>query len=146
MKPRPSCLLIRLVCLIALLTLPACVSGRREPPPRPRLIVLDVGEGQAVLLTHGHHGLLVDSGRTGMGRRILERLRHYGIRALDTVVYTHLHPDHAGSWFRIHEAFPKVRVIENGQRKPDRKSTRLNSSHVAISYAVFFLKKKVSAE
>src|SRR5207253_3652741 len=29
----------------------------------------------------------------------------------------------------------------NGRRK-DRKSTRLNSSHVAISYAVFCLKKK----
>src|SRR5207253_3546974 len=27
---------------------------------------------------------------------------------------------------------------------PDRKSTRLNSSHVAISYAVFCLKKKSS--
>src|SRR5204863_8723191 len=28
------------------------------------------------------------------------------------------------------------------QRGPDRKSTRLNSSHVEISYAVFCLKKK----
>src|SRR5437660_2990555 len=28
----------------------------------------------------------------------------------------------------------------------DRKSTRLNSSHVAISYAVFCLKKKTTAE
>src|SRR5439155_23504783 len=27
-------------------------------------------------------------------------------------------------------------------QRPDRKSTRLNSSHVAISYAVFCLKKK----
>src|SRR5690606_39326185 len=27
--------------------------------------------------------------------------------------------------------------------KPDRKSTRLNSSHVKISYAVFCLKKKI---
>src|SRR3989442_9317927 len=26
--------------------------------------------------------------------------------------------------------------------RPDRKSTRLNSSHVRISYALFFLKKK----
>src|SRR5690625_6958412 len=32
------------------------------------------------------------------------------------------------------------RGIESGDR--DRKSTRLNSSHVAISYAVFCLKKK----
>src|SRR5690606_39323126 len=29
-----------------------------------------------------------------------------------------------------------------GKGRPDRKSTRLNSSHVKISYAVFCLKKK----
>src|SRR5690625_5575884 len=44
------------------------------------------------------------------------------------------------------EAIAEVMTKENG--KPlreslgDRKSTRLNSSHVAISYAVFCLKKK----
>src|SRR5207253_11180740 len=31
---------------------------------------------------------------------------------------------------------------ESGNEPRDRKSTRLNSSHVAISYAVFCLKKK----
>src|SRR5690625_6147266 len=34
------------------------------------------------------------------------------------------------------------RVIERIHADRDRKSTRLNSSHVAISYAVFCLKKK----
>src|SRR6267378_5187102 len=44
--------------------------------------------------------------------------------------------------------FPKgVRVVAEGARlscasERDRKSTRLNSSHVEISYAVFCLKKK----
>src|SRR5437870_8415128 len=33
-------------------------------------------------------------------------------------------------------------VHQRGRGPPDRKSTRLNSSHVAISYAVFCLKKK----
>src|SRR5690606_41909068 len=33
-------------------------------------------------------------------------------------------------------------VVESREWKPDRKSTRLNSSHVKISYAVFCLKKK----
>src|SRR5690625_5884522 len=33
-------------------------------------------------------------------------------------------------------------TIEVGRNRKDRKSTRLNSSHVAISYAVFCLKKK----
>src|SRR5439155_24053192 len=34
------------------------------------------------------------------------------------------------------------RAIHERSENPDRKSTRLNSSHVAISYAVFCLKKK----
>src|SRR2546430_12947705 len=33
-------------------------------------------------------------------------------------------------------------VIARNSRPPDRKSTRLNSSHSQISYAVFCLKKK----
>src|SRR5690554_7595819 len=46
-------------------------------------------------------------------------------------------------------ALPNSMIVEKmkaGQRSPrniiDRKSTRLNSSHVRISYAVFCLKKK----
>src|SRR5690348_18486720 len=37
---------------------------------------------------------------------------------------------------------PRVRV--HGDRPTDRKSTRLNSSHPSISYAVFCLKKKIN--
>src|SRR5439155_10524189 len=40
-------------------------------------------------------------------------------------------------------AWGKAELIEyKGPKGEDRKSTRLNSSHVAISYAVFCLKKK----
>src|SRR5437660_7391252 len=37
---------------------------------------------------------------------------------------------------------PRVGLCRGAKRQRDRKSTRLNSSHVAISYAVFCLKKK----
>src|SRR5207245_8589412 len=37
-----------------------------------------------------------------------------------------------------------IRVFCNGSIKLDRKSTRLNSSHGSISYAVFCLKKKIT--
>src|SRR5262245_64731630 len=36
-----------------------------------------------------------------------------------------------------------LRSIESRPRSADRKSTRLNSSHLGISYAVFCLKKKI---
>src|SRR5439155_12347299 len=35
-----------------------------------------------------------------------------------------------------------IKILDGGTTVLDRKSTRLNSSHVAISYAVFCLKKK----
>src|SRR5690625_6422264 len=44
---------------------------------------------------------------------------------------------------RENRAYCKERGIRlSGPKLGDRKSTRLNSSHVAISYAVFCLKKK----
>src|SRR6266446_4495470 len=39
---------------------------------------------------------------------------------------------------------PRRRRPCRAPRSPDRKSTRLNSSHLVISYAVFCLKKKIS--
>src|SRR5262245_62944455 len=47
------------------------------------------------------------------------------------------HPDHA-----VLRDERKARV----RLEPDRKSTRLNSSHLGISYAVFCLKKKTRAK
>src|SRR5260221_3344552 len=55
--------------------------------------------------------------------------------------------------FRSHDTFvelgphPVLRLavgecLADGQPQQDRKSTRLNSSHTVISYAVFCLKKK----
>src|SRR5699024_12679181 len=49
--------------------------------------------------------------------------------------------------FRSHGHHPDRQLVGGGVELPrrgvgDRKSTRLNSSHVSISYAVFCLKKK----
>src|SRR5215469_17466152 len=43
---------------------------------------------------------------------------------------------------RTARRLPPGRARRSPCRGPDRKSTRLNSSHVEISYAVFCLKKK----
>src|SRR5699024_12132871 len=45
---------------------------------------------------------------------------------------------------RWQEVLPPVRANQAKCSTRDRKSTRLNSSHVSISYAVFSLKKNIS--
>src|SRR5437773_4845239 len=47
-----------------------------------------------------------------------------------------------GSRDRVDDPALEVAVFRAGAEHGDRKSTRLNSSHITISYAVFCLKKK----
>src|SRR5436190_13300545 len=51
---------------------------------------------------------------------------------------------HLANWLGITRAIHKAVSERNypNEYSPDRKSTRLNSSHTVISYAVFCLKKK----
>src|SRR5258708_11170846 len=51
-----------------------------------------------------------------------------------------LRAGHDGDAEQFHAMLPHQRV--DGGQRVDRKSTRLNSSHQIISYAVFCLKKK----
>src|SRR5690242_21212007 len=55
--------------------------------------------------------------------------------------------DAVNDWFEEDDAVPFMMQVfqirkEKRAQIPDRKSTRLNSSHMSISYAVFCLKKK----
>src|SRR5256885_8983890 len=53
-------------------------------------------------------------------------------------------PDYRGTgyFYGLDFRYSRPTVIVRGELVTDRKSTRLNSSHLVISYAVFCLKKK----
>ncbi len=91
----------------------------------PSLVVLDVGEGQALLLRDGRHGILIDTGHPGMAQHLLQRLSALGVEQLDYLVLTHLHPDHAGGYFRLREQFPDTPLLYTGHPLPARVSPDL---------------------
>lgn len=83
-----------------------------------RTIILDVGEGQAVLFQQGEAGVLVDTGPLNKARHVLDRLAANGVENLEYLFLTHLHDDHASGYFRIREAFPDMQVIDSGHAIP----------------------------
>jgi competence protein ComEC len=83
-----------------------------------RLLVLDVGEGQSILLIRESHGLLIDTGHAGQSPSLLATIQAEGVRSVEQIVLTHLHPDHASGYFRLREAYPHALVIESGHRVP----------------------------
>src|SRR5258707_6749519 len=59
-----------------------------------------------------------------------------------TLFRSHAHSRVAARYARAAALLGKVEPVEQALFQKDRKSTRLNSSHANISYAVFCLKKK----
>src|SRR5439155_25221054 len=76
--------------------------------------------------------------------RSLERAREEGGEVTEVTGddQAQLGVDRGASGERREETVHVLPGIELADIQKDRKSTRLNSSHVAISYAVFCLKKK----
>lgn len=72
-----------------------------DPPP-PRLVVFDVGQGDAILLQGRSGSLLVDGGRRVPGlvevgeRIVVPGLAALGVEAVDVAVATHADVDHRG--------------------------------------------------
>src|SRR3712207_6920430 len=100
-------------------------------PPRSTLFPyttlfrsLDVAE----VLRHGQAGQRHAHARPGR----LVHLAEDEHRLVDDARLLHLEP----------EVVPLARALAHAAERRDRKSTRLNSSHANISYAVFCLKKK----
>ncbi len=103
-------MMMRMTCFLFCMLLPMTVAAVPV-----QLVVLDVAEGQAVLVQQGEYGILLDTGHAGKARGVLDRLGELGVQHLDYLILTHLHPDHASGYFRLREAWPDVPVLYNGQ-------------------------------
>src|SRR3712207_7468938 len=79
------------------------------------------------------HGWIEMPHRVGERRSARAQQRHEGDHAEQTAHEARSSRSHAPRSLSVMDRAPSVR---------DRKSTRLNSSHANISYAVFCLKKK----
>src|SRR5438034_3534056 len=97
------------------------------------LAVPEHGSGPGVLVLHAWWGL------TEPFRQVCDRLAEAGFVALAPDLY------HGKTTAAVEEAQALGAALDRDVerwRGEDRKSTRLNSSHTVISYAVFCLKKK----
>src|SRR3712207_8140512 len=91
----------------------------RRPPRSTLFPYTTLFRSQAVLFRTSHHS---DALEVELGRRSIPFVKYGGLKFLEAA--------------HVKDVLSILRLAE------DRKSTRLNSSHANISYAVFCLKKK----
>src|SRR5207249_8119345 len=100
-------------------------------PVQAYYLLLSAADGRLLALMDGNY---LTSARTAATSALATRLMARDVPSRLAICGT-------GTQARFHlRAIPEVKT----RLRPDRKSTRLNSSHVSISYAVFCLKKKTA--
>ena len=103
----------------------ACVAlafiahqARPRPPEGFALSVLDIGQGDATLLQHGAHAILVDTGPPGAG--IVGKLRAAGVERLDAILVTHSSRDHEGGLSEVLDAMRAGLILDGRQTAEER--------------------------
>ncbi len=61
-----------------------------------RVDIIDVGQGESILITTSEKAVLIDAGENDKGDEVLEHLKSRGITKLDLAIGTHAHSDHIG--------------------------------------------------
>ncbi len=92
--PQPTRPRARAAFGIGLLGVAVVAVGIPAPMSKPEIVVMDIGQGDAILVEDGPHQLLVDTGPDA--RHILPALARNSVHRVDGVVITHLHADHYG--------------------------------------------------
>ncbi|MDR2106662.1 MAG: ComEC/Rec2 family competence protein [Coriobacteriales bacterium] len=64
-------------------------------PVSPQVVMLDVGQGDAILVREGRVTVLIDTGESDA--MLLRGLARHGVSRLDAVIVTHLDADHSGA-------------------------------------------------
>ena len=113
LRPPRGRRLLALAAMAAVLGL-AWRSGGEETPPLPpgglRVTVLDVGQGDAILLQVAQGAVLVDEGPPEA--EVADQLRTLGVTRLAIVVVTHPHRDHVGGAAEILDRFQVGLVLD----------------------------------
>jgi competence protein ComEC len=97
-------------------------GAARRSVPHPLVSVLDVGQGDAILVRSGRSSVVIDGGR---GRQILRLLAERGVRRIDAVALSHAHPDHCDGLVPLIENFEVGSVWVSPRRFHGECATRI---------------------
>lgn len=73
----------------------------------------EAGKADAFLLWNESGAVLIDTGESGFGKTILEKLSELGIERLDYLIVTHFDKDHVGGAKKLLSAIPVGTVLQS---------------------------------
>ncbi|MDR3589955.1 MAG: ComEC/Rec2 family competence protein [Negativicutes bacterium] len=106
--------------LLAMAVLTAVVGCGKTPADRGKadqlvVSVINIGQGDAILIRSPGQVTLVDTGDVPARDRLIGYLKKQGITTVDNLIITHPHGDHLGGGAAVLEHFTVNRIYDSGQ-------------------------------
>ncbi|NLJ97576.1 MAG: MBL fold metallo-hydrolase [Clostridiales bacterium] len=73
--------------------------------------IIDVGQGDAILIESDNQYMLIDAGEKGMSNIVIDYLEETGVNELDYVIATHPHSDHIGGLADVIDYYHVDKII-----------------------------------
>ncbi|MBR4909722.1 MAG: MBL fold metallo-hydrolase [Clostridia bacterium] len=90
--------------------------------------MLDVGQGDCILLVSGGKAALIDTGIKTKFSAVKEELKDKNINSLDVLIITHNHTDHMGSVDMLTKAYPVKTFIIPDLNKTDERTDKMQEA------------------
>ena len=103
---------------------------------------IDVGQGDATLITCDGHAMLIDAGNNDKGTAVQSYLMHQNVTALDYVIATHPDADHIGGLDVVITKFDCGTIFMTDDEK-DTTAKQLRSSEIPMRLAAQRLRSSV---
>jgi len=88
---------IKILLVVALIvSLFACISNVAAASNNVKVHIINVGQGDAILIQTGNENILIDGGPKGKGDDVVNYLKKQKVKTLNAVVATHPDADHIG--------------------------------------------------
>lgn len=132
----------QMLLLAALLSLPFFwpLTAKQQP----LLHLIDVGQGTALLLQDGEHGLLYDFGPrygaySATEAQVIPYLRYQGIKKLDYLLLSHNDSDHSGHLALLKAVYPKAQFVSDVAFVTPQIKPALNCRQLPRQWQRFFI-------
>ncbi|WP_110955941.1 ComEC/Rec2 family competence protein [Anaerosinus massiliensis] len=80
-----------------------------------KIKMLDIGQGDAILIKTGEQVILIDTGDVDMRDKLVDLLKKEDIHRIDKLIISHPHADHLGGAYAVLKNFEVKQIYDNGQ-------------------------------